>query len=135
MADIINRGVPRALQNTSSSVVVSGDREADHAVGKVRRRVRHAPAAARRTKGSPLTRKGDQLVLTTCLTDQSQEAMGWNTAFEELTELPLDEAGNVPVLLPFARKKRLQIFGHHLVKHSLLGLPGTIRLSAIEPTL
>jgi hypothetical protein len=58
--------------------------------------------------------------------------MGWNTAFEELTELPLDEAGNVPVLLPFARKKRLQMFGHNLVEHGLLGLPGTIRLSPIE---
>jgi hypothetical protein len=38
----------------------------------------------------------------------------------------------VPVLLAFARKKRLQIFGHDLVKHGLLGLSGTIRLSAIE---
>lgn len=58
--------------------------------------------------------------------------MGWNTAFEELTELPLDEAGNVPVLMPFARKKRLQMFGHDLVKYGLPGLPGTIRLPAIE---
>ena len=58
--------------------------------------------------------------------------MGWNTAFEELTELALDEAGNVPVLLPFGRKKRLQMFGDDLVKDGLLGLPGTIRLSAIE---
>jgi hypothetical protein len=38
----------------------------------------------------------------------------------------------VPVLLPFARKKRLQVFGHDLIKHGLLGLPRTIRLSAIE---
>ena len=55
--------------------------------------------------------------------------MRWNTAFEEVTELPFHEAGNVPVLLPFARKKGLQMFGDDLVKDSLLGLPGTIRLS------
>ena len=58
--------------------------------------------------------------------------MRWNTAFEELTELPLDEARNVPVLPPFARRKRLEVFGHDLVKHGLLGLSETIRLSAIE---
>jgi len=54
---------------------------------------------SRRNKATPLTRKSDQLVLPARLANQSQKPLGWNPTIEELVELPLDEAWNVPVLL------------------------------------
>ena len=55
-------------------------------------------------KALPLHEKATSLFWPHVGQTSLTKALGWNTAFEELTELPLDEAGNAPVLLPFARK-------------------------------
>ena len=60
-------------------------------VHQVRRRLRHAPRAARWAKAAPLAGEGDELVIAAVAAAQAQEAVGQDPAFEEGVELVLNE--------------------------------------------
>ena len=64
-------------------------------VYQVRRRLRHAPGAARGTKAVPLAGEGDQLVVAAVAAAHAQEAVGQDAAFEEGVELVFDKLRQV----------------------------------------
>ena len=69
-------------------------------VYQVRRRLRHAPGAARRAKAAPLATEGDELVVPAVAAAQPQEAVGQDAAFEKRIELLFDELGQTCPGLP-----------------------------------
>jgi hypothetical protein len=55
----------------------------------VRRRLRHAPGTARRTKAAPLATEGDPLGVAAVAAAQAQEALGHDATLQERVELQL----------------------------------------------
>ncbi|MBK8763788.1 MAG: hypothetical protein IPM01_03835 [Burkholderiaceae bacterium] len=67
----------------------------DDVVDQVRRRLCHAPRAARRAKAAPLATEGDELVVAAVAAAQSQEAVREDAALQERVELVLHELRQV----------------------------------------
>jgi hypothetical protein len=63
--------------------------------GMVRRRLCHAPRAARRAKAAPLATEGDEFVVTAVAAAQSQETVREDAALQERVELVLHELRQV----------------------------------------
>ncbi len=77
------------------------------AIGQVRGRLGHAPAAAGGTEAAALAGEGHQGVLATARAVNAGEAVGQHAAFEEAQELALDEArkGGAGLVVAGARQE------------------------------
>jgi hypothetical protein len=67
----------------------------DDVVHQVRRRLCHAPRAARRAKAAPLAAERDELVVAAVAAAQAQESVGQDAALQERVELVLHELRQV----------------------------------------
>ena len=60
-------------------------------IDEMRGPFRHPPATAARTKATPLTREGDQLIVATRVAVKPRESRRQAAASEKVPEFPLDE--------------------------------------------
>jgi hypothetical protein len=98
-------------------------------VDEVRRLLRHAPAAAARTKATSLTRERDEALEATALAPDARKTPAERSARQELAELPLDEARQPAAVGAVARlaQERLQVLAHDAMEDAALRVAGLVR--------
>ena len=102
----------------------------DDMVHQVRRPGGHGAAKTGRTKTAPFTCKGHKALIPTVAAAYPGKAVGQDAAAQITLKLVNHMRWQGLVCICRCRNERLQLLLHHLVEHSLLGLPTLIRCHA-----
>ena len=106
-------------------------------VHQVRRRLGHAPRAARGAHPAPLAGEGDQIVVRAALTPHPRKTVGKDAALQVFAKRLFD-IGRWCVVLPLfielpgarQRKPGLQMSGNGAVQHRALGVARVVELGS-----